>query len=144
MCKAYPRLVKVHASWRRVSSMRALGHFLDDDGGTNPCAQHAFAAMAKAFFGNLTPELQRSSKAVKLRFLRSCVAAIPRFRWSRWLFTAALSEKLDACQRRFLYNLFPVRPRSDGSLDTFMRGGIVRPLTLQARPASGLNFGQPI
>ena len=73
--------------------------------------------MTKSFFGNLTPGLRRSSKSVKLRFLKSCVCTIPRFRWSRWPFTRTVAQNLDALQRKFSYSLFP--PHIDEPLQEF-------------------------
>ena len=117
--KGYPRHISVHPSWQRRTTMRVLGHQLDDDGGTSSCSRGAIASMKRAFYGNLTPGLRRSGKAAKLRFLDSSVRSIARFRWPRWPFTRELADKLDACQRKFLYALFPVQPRLDEQIDEF-------------------------
>ena len=86
---------------------------------TETMVAHAFAAVVRAFFGNLKPGLLKSSKAAKLRFLKSSVVSISRFRWSRWPYTRTTAAKLDAVQRRFLYSLFPVRPHRDEPLQEF-------------------------
>ena len=93
--------------------------FFDDGGSIKSCSDHAFAAMHKSFFCNFRPGLQKSSKAVKLRFLRTCVCTVASFRWSRWPFTRTNADKLDALQRRFLYLLFPVRPCSHEPIQDF-------------------------
>jgi hypothetical protein len=90
--------------------MRVLGHQLDNDGSVKSCSEYAMSAMCKAFFGNLRPSLQNTSQGTKLRFLSTCVASVSKFRWARWPFTRNLADKLDACQRRFLYHLFPMSP----------------------------------
>ena len=118
-CKAYTKPITVQAGWERKSSMRVLGHFLDDDGSIKTCSDHAFAAMTKAFYSNFKPGLHKSSKAVKLKFLRTCVCTVARFRWSRWPFTRTNADKLDALQRRFLYSLFPMSPRSHEPIQDF-------------------------
>ena len=100
-------------------TMRVLGHQLDDDGGTWSCSTHRVAAMNRAFFGTVTPGLWRSDKVAKLWFLQSSVCAIARFWWSRWPYTRELANKLDACQRKFLYSLFPVQPNRDEPIDFF-------------------------
>ena len=118
-CKGYQVPITVHPSWQRRETMRVLGHYLDDDGGTRSCSQHAFAAMTKAFFGNLKPGLLKSAKAAKLRFLSTCVCTIARGRWSRWPFTHTLASRVDALQRKILYSLFPLKPYSHESLQSF-------------------------
>ena len=104
-CKAYPKPITVQAGWKRKSTMKVLGHFLDDDGSIKSCSDHAFAAMHKSFSSNFRPGLQKSSKAVKLRFLRTCVCTVASFRWSRWPFTRTNADKLDALQRTFQHAL---------------------------------------
>jgi len=90
--------------------MRVLGHQLDNDGSVKSCSDYAISAMCKAFYANLRPSLKNASKETKLRFLHTCVCSISKFRWPRWPFTRTLADKLDACQRRFLYHLFPTSP----------------------------------
>ena len=98
---------------------RVLGHHLDEAGSSRTCSTHALTAMSKAFFANLSPGLRTSSMATKLRFLRSCICTIAKFRWARWPYTVTLASKLDASQRRFLYSLFPISPASNESLEDF-------------------------
>ena len=119
LCRSYPLPVNVDAAWQRGTAMRVLGHHLDDDGGVGTCSKNALAAMGKAFYANFTFGLQRSSRAAKLRFLRTCLCSIARFRWSRWPFTTGLAKKLDAFQRRFLYRLFPTHRHHDEPIDEF-------------------------
>ena len=92
---------------------------MDDDGGVRSCSTQALSNMVRAFYANMTLGLRSSSKATKIRFLQTCVRSISQFRWSRWPFTPTLAKKLDACQRRFLYPLFPVRPRLHETLQEF-------------------------
>lgn len=99
--------------------MRTLGHYLDDDDSVKSCAQHAIAGMTRVFYGNLSPGLLKSSEVAKMKFLKTCLCSIPRCRWSRWPFTQTLANKLDACQRRFLYSLFPVKLFCDEMLPAF-------------------------
>ena len=109
-CHEYPLPVGDHPLWERKTTMRVLGHQLDNDGSVKSCSDYAMSAMCKAFYGNLRPSLKNASKETKIRFLRTCVCSISKFRWPRWPFTRTLADKLDACQRRFLYNLFPMSP----------------------------------
>ena len=116
-CRAYPAPVVVNSSWQRRYTSKTLGHRLDDGRGVRSCTGYVFAVMIKAFFGNTTRGLLKSSHAAKLRFLRTAICAIARFRWTRWPYTLSLAIRIDALQRRFLYRLFPVRrrPREDTS-----------------------------
>ena len=38
-CKGYPKRIDVHSRWRHKTTMRALGHYLDNDGGTTSCVR---------------------------------------------------------------------------------------------------------
>lgn len=99
--------------------MRVLGHQLDNDGSAKSCSEYAMSAMCKAFYANLRPSLQKASKETKLRFLCTSVRSISKFRWTRWPYTRTLADKLDACQRRFLYHLFPLSPHPQESMQDF-------------------------
>lgn len=99
--------------------MRVLGHRIDGDGSVKTCSNYVMAAMNRAFFGNMRPSLQRASRETKLRFLDSCVCSISKCRWARWPYTRTLADKLDACQRRFLYQLFPTSRHNGESLHEF-------------------------
>ena len=75
--------------------------------------------MWKCFFGNMSSGLSSSSEKAKMRFLKTCVASIPAFRWSRWAFQQTYASRMDSIQRKMVSVLFEIRPQPTEEWDEF-------------------------
>ena len=73
----------------------------------------------QSFLWKSQASLKKSSKSVKMRFMRTSVTSICKFRWPRWPYTCTLANKLDACQRRLLYSLFPITRNAEEDIYDF-------------------------
>ena len=120
-CRSYPHDICVPAEWQRRSTLKCLGHHLDDDAGISSCFRFCSSAMRKSFYANLSLGLLRASKPAKYKFLNSCVRTIASFRWSRWPYTKTYAAKLDALQRGFLTALLQIKRKPDEPLDAFVQ-----------------------
>ena len=120
-CRGYPWQIHIPPEWQRRTTLKCLGHRLDDDGGIGSCFSACTAAMSRSFYANLTAGLFRASRAAKYRFLSSCVRTIAHFRWSRWPFTKTYAAKLDGLQRKFLTALMQIRPNVGEPYDAFVQ-----------------------
>ena len=106
-------------AWSKTSSMKALGHIIDDDGGFSSCFKATIAAMLRAFFGNLDKGLKRASERAKFRFLNSCMLSVARYRFPRWPFQVSRAHAIDRLQRKLLAIIFDIRPTADESWELF-------------------------
>lgn len=118
-CRGYHHPICVPSAWAQKTTMRCLGHFLDDDGGISSCFHGSVRAMWRSFFGNLSSGLLASHPNTKLRFLNSCISAIPSFRWACWPYQDTYAATLDSVQRHMIAVLMQVRPRSEASFEAF-------------------------
>ena len=84
VCKGFPFIPDSATRFSRVSTIRCLGHHIQDDAGIKDCVRYVKGAMWRSFYGNLTPGLVRASVAAKMRFLQSSIRSLASFRWSRW------------------------------------------------------------
>ena len=62
-----------------------------------------------------------SSFKVKTHFLATSVAAIGRFKWSRWPWQVTYAKKLNQIQTQMLSLLFPLRHNEHETVDEFFR-----------------------
>ena len=88
------------SSWQCKSTLRCLGHFIDDDAGIRLCFEHSKAAMWRCFFRNYCSGLKASSTKARVKFLRSSMSAIPSFRGARWPLQKSYKTALDSIQTR--------------------------------------------
>ena len=119
VCRGYRHRIAVNDTWQQKSTLKCLGHFIDDDAGMRSCFDHSRAAMWRCFFGNYSAGLKAASFKAKMRFLSSSVSAIPSFRWSRWPYQQTYKETLDSIQRRMIGILMGWRPSSEESFEQF-------------------------
>ena len=120
-CRAYQSPINIPGIWSRRTTLKCLGHHLDDDAGIGSCFKACAAAMCRSFYANLTAGLLRASKAAKYKSVNSCVRAIASFRWSRWPFSKTYAMALDALQRKFLTSLMQVRKNDGEPYDAFIQ-----------------------
>ena len=92
---------------------------LDDAGGIGSCFQNCSRAMRRSFFGNLSAGLLAAPEKTKLRFLNSCIASIPAFRWPRWPYQDTYAERLDSTQRHMIAVLMQCKPRAEETFENF-------------------------
>ena len=121
VCRGYDLPIRVDERWPQKTTMRCLGHYLDDDAGISSCFQKSTSAMWRGFFGNLSAGLLASSEQTKLRFLNSCIASIPAFRWARWPYQASYADRLDRLQRHMIGTLMQCKPKANESFEDFSR-----------------------
>ena len=93
--------------WKARSTMRLLGHWLDDDGGTDTCMANTIATICATFWANRRRHLLSASSGAKDRFMSGTLLGVARTRWARWAFTAAGAKRLDSVQRQLIKMLYP-------------------------------------
>jgi hypothetical protein len=120
-CRAYESPIHIPELWTRRTTLKCLGHQLDDDAGIGSCFNACAAAMCRSFYANLTAGILRAPKAAKYKFVTSCVRTIASFRWSRWPFAKSYAIKLDSLQRKFLTSVMQVKPNSGEPYDAFVQ-----------------------
>lgn len=121
VCRGYQHDHVVPDGWKMQRSFCTLGHRIDDDAGISTCFEYVAAAMFRSYYGNASKGLRRSSKAAKLRFLKSSVQGIAQFRWSRWPFQRTYAKRLDGIQRKMLAHMFNITPHQGEPYDAFVQ-----------------------
>ena len=122
--RAYQSSINIPDAWSRPTTLKCLGHQLDDDAGMGSCFDACASAMCRSFYANLTASLLWASEASKYKLLTSCVRKITSFRWSRWLFARTYAAKLDSLQRKFLTSVMQVKPKEGEPFPGNIPGGI--------------------
>ena len=77
--------------------------------------------MWAVFWANYRPSLKAASKKSKLHFLQSSVAAIARFKWSRWPWQPTYARRLDQVQTQMVALLLPCVQAPSEDPDAFFR-----------------------
>ena len=121
VCRGYPHNIDVDPCWVQRPTMKCLGHQLDDDGGISSCYRHCVQAMWRGFYGNLSAGLMASPVPVKMRFLNSCIASIPAFRWPRWPYQTTYAAALDSQQRHMISVLMQTKPQSHETFEAYVK-----------------------
>ena len=98
--------------WTLKTSLKVLGHVLQDNGGINECYAKVTAAMQRCLFANLAQGLRRATPAGRARFLDGCVLAVGRARFARWPWQRALAAELDTFQRAAIASAEGLRPEA--------------------------------
>ena len=119
--RGYRHQIAIDDSWQCKSTLRCLGHFIDDDSGMRSCFEHCKAAMWRCFFGNYSAGLKGSSAKAKTRFLHSSVSTIPSFRWARWPIETTYETALDSIQRHMIGILMGWKPSPQEPFEHFRR-----------------------
>jgi len=118
-CKGDSRVPDVAPDWKRVTTMKCLGHHLQDNGDIKMCFKAVEGAMWRAFFGNLKPGLLKSPENVKTRFLATNILAVATSRWARWPYQKTAGAALDRIQRKMLAHLLQIKPAAGEPYDAF-------------------------
>ena len=111
----------IQSRWAIKSPLRCLGHMLTSNGSIDVDFECVRKGMWACFWANFRPSLRSSSFTVKTRLLTTSVAAIGRFRWSRWPWQVTYAKKLDQIQTHMISLLFPVHHLEHGTVDEFFR-----------------------
>ena len=98
--------------------MKALGHWISDNGTVTKCVSETIKSMHASFFASFHPSLVKSSFKTRTRFLEGSVKSVLSFRWSRWPFKVTTAQTLDSLQRRFVSLLFPVVRKNGDTPDS--------------------------
>ena len=120
-CKGDCRPMQVPNCWSKVTTMKSLGHHLQDDNGINDCFKAVTGAMWRSFYGNLTQGLLSSSEKVKARFLNANILAVASSRWARWPYQKSYGSGLDSIQRKMLAHLLQIKPAEGEPFDAFVQ-----------------------
>ena len=110
-----------YSCWTFKQQMRCLGHIISANGSIEADFEQAKASMWAAFWINFRPSLRNATKDAKLRFLRSCIASIGRFKWSRWPFQPTYAKRLDQIQTHMIALLFPCQPKDLEEKDSYFQ-----------------------
>ena len=63
--------------------------------------------------------LLASTEKTKLRFLNTCIASIPAFRWARWAYQGSYADRLDRLQRCMISTLMQCKPKANEPFEDF-------------------------
>ena len=111
-----------YRGWKRLGSMKLLGHVLNSNNSIMPEVMDTVASMWTCFYANLSPALRSASFKAKMGFLQRCVRPLAAWKWSQWPFTKTAATKLDQCQTHMIAVLNPVQQLSHESpLEFFAR-----------------------
>ena len=108
--------------WKRLESMKLLGHIISSNNSIMPEVADTIASMWTCFYANLSPGLRSATVKARMGFLQRCVRPLAAWKWSQWPFTKTAATKLDQCQTHMIAILNPVQLLShETPLDFFAR-----------------------
>lgn len=105
--------------WPVKPVIRVLGVQVSNDGKSDHDFATAMSSCYRSLIKNLNRGLVRSSRQVKLRFLKTALRALLTWKWASWSYTNAFCERLDSLQRMCVSLLWPLEREFRESSEAF-------------------------
>ena len=111
-----------NTTWSQVSSMKILGQFMQNDGGTDICFRQTLGALWRSFFANAgSRAARRMSQRARMRLLNGATRPVLCFRLTRWPFLISRARQLDAIQKKMISITLKLRMQEGETPAGFVR-----------------------